>query len=337
MSSIEIPDHVAISFFTAQVNGEATGNVFCCRCPVCGDSEKNIHKKRMYLIKKERNWMVYCHNCAYSASLLKFVKEFYPSQYSYVYSQGVKDFLLGENESVKLKRLKKEKVASALKRIIERKAISRLPKNNVQKYIKEHCIPLTDCQKDIFYKRKLDDSFIDNLSFSKDGEYKDRIIIPFLDKDKVPYYFQAMRTKSAQKKYINWTDPTLEVQVERPLYNEHFVDNSKSVYIVEGLIDSVFLNNSVATLGVTLSDAKIKSLTKLYPKRIWVVDNDEAGLKLNKKLFSMKESCFLMPKEFKHIKDINDLVLEIGKLEMTKIVENNIYNSLNGLLELLRK
>lgn len=328
MRNLEVPDHVAVNFFKSQLNGTATSNVYYARCPVCGDSAKDQHRKRMYLLKEDRNWYVFCHNCAYSSSLLKFVKHFYPSHYDTMLKECIGDFFKDKKKDDEINNI----IESLYQKVNKR--VSR-ELNPVKKYIKKHCQPLKE-KKELVVKlkqRRLSDSFISTLFYDKDGDYKERIIIPLYNKDNEPYYFQAMATQKwqAKYKYINWSNGNI---IEKPLYNDLFVDLNKTVFIVEGLFDSLFVKNSVSTMGASLSKSKIKELKKKFPKRIWIMDNDKSGDFRSKILFEEQERCVLFPDKYKKIKDLNDLAILLKQDDLTKIAEKNVYNGLEGLIEL---
>ena len=50
-----------------------------CRCPICGDSEKNKSKCRGYFYQKENGFFYKCHNCGYGSNVYNFLKEVSPS------------------------------------------------------------------------------------------------------------------------------------------------------------------------------------------------------------------------------------------------------------------
>ena len=52
--------------------GEYLYNV---RCPICGDSQKNKRKMRGYLFKRNNDLLYKCHNCQWSGSFGKLLKE----------------------------------------------------------------------------------------------------------------------------------------------------------------------------------------------------------------------------------------------------------------------
>lgn len=343
---LEVPDHIAVRFFVDMLKGVPTSSVHYTECPICND-----HKKRMYLLKKERNWIVYCHNCEFSSSLLNFVKHEYPHYYDKMVEESLDGFLFFDANNKKNKKNKKDKkedIENTISGLLKNVKTNAKENNEVLKYIKTNCVPLIhncglkELQKEIdiqryeLKQRLLSDNFIDKLYYAFEGEYKQRVIIPFYDSQKVPYFFQAKATQPWQmkNKYINWKITNEE---NKPLYNEHFVDISKTVFIVEGLIDSLFLKNSVATTGASLSKLKIRQLKKKYPNRIWVLDNDKTGLWKTKQLLNLGETCVIFPPEYNKVKDINDLALLIKKEDLTDIIKQYSFSDIEGIVELSRR
>ena len=46
-----------------------------CRCPICGDSQKNRNKSRGYFYMKGNDFFYKCHNCNYGSSLYRFLEQ----------------------------------------------------------------------------------------------------------------------------------------------------------------------------------------------------------------------------------------------------------------------
>jgi DNA primase len=347
---MEVPDNVAINFFKSHCDGIETAGVHAARCPVCGDSEKHSHRKRLYLLKNEKGWRVYCHNCGYSSGLLFFIKDFFPTQYDFVATQCMEDFLFQKPKKKKKQENKEEGlgdlIGGALKNI--GKNTPSAHKEPAQIYVEQNCFKMTDgCpdaslqitineQRLLLKERRIKESIIDKMYYAHDGKYKQRVIIPFYDEMEQIYYFQAMATQDWQKKfkYINFKDEGIE---RRPEYNEFFVDKDRTVYIVEGLFDSTFVDNGVATLGVNLSSTRLRYYKKKYPNRVWIMDNDSVGIKATKKLCENGEKCVIFPKKYKKIKDLNDLAILLKEDDLTENIKDWVYNGMDGLIELNRR
>lgn len=338
-----IPDNVAISFFRETLGGTPTGRDHFARCPVCGDSETNKRKKRMYLLKEE-NWYVFCHNCGYSSGLSFFVKDYFPMQYDRMMASALGSFY-------GLDRVKTDddvEVDCIIKNLQSKK-------NHLETFLKRDCIKLDNVDEILslnkrdkkivseqiryFKSRRISKETYSNFYYcnkitnEKQICYKNRIIIPFF-KNNIPYFFQARVTNASQSpKYINWTNPGSNGDM-KPEYNEHHVDKSKTVYIVEGLFDSLFIKNAVSTLGAKISDEKMRYFENKYPKRCFVMDNDEAGIEITTKLFNRGEKCFLMPPSDNKKQDINDMAIKLEVNDLTDFIAENSYSNLEGIFKM---
>jgi DNA primase len=99
--------------------------------------------------------------------------------------------------------------------------------------------------------------------------------------------------------------------------------------VTEGLIDCAMIGKQGTTmLGVEASDMFIKALLKMTNRKIIMAyDNDAPGRKALKKF--MRESkynkrvlYFLMPKEYKYVKDLN----ELRKININENKIGELYN-----------
>lgn len=343
---LEVPDYLAISFFKSYVGGVVESRVHKARCVICGDSQKNKHKKRLYLLKHPQMgfWYLYCQNCDSSVSIINFVKQFYPEHYDNFKRECI-DYTMKGKGFTKSK-TEEEQFIEQLQKIQKK----REDRTEVETFIKKECIPLDPkcdipdkrdiIREQILYllNRRIKKSLIRKMHYCIGTRYPDRIIIPFFNDKNVPYYFQARSTNDKQQpKYINWSDPDLEdwEKVGKPEYNEFHVDKSKDVFIVEGLFDSTFVNNAVSTLGVKMSDYRYEYLINKYPNRVFIMDNDKDGWKVTKDLLEKGERCVLFPQEYRDIKDLNDISVMTKTNNLTSFVEQHTYQGKKGLLKMM--
>lgn len=159
--------------------------------------------------------------------------------------------------------------------------------------------------------------------YADEGKYKNRIIIPFYNKDKTITFFQGRSLDENDKvKYLSRVGKTA-------LYNIDFVDKNKPLMVLEGPIDSMFVENSTATVGAG-SSSELDHELKGY-KVYWIYDNDAAGIKSSGKKVRKKENVFLWKKFLSEwnivadIKDINDLVLYLKRKEKFKFEDFKDY------------
>ncbi len=51
------------------------------RCPICGDSETNPHKKRGYVMFNDGVWTYVCYNKCGSMNFIDYLKQYHPMTY----------------------------------------------------------------------------------------------------------------------------------------------------------------------------------------------------------------------------------------------------------------
>ena len=130
-----------------------------------------------------------------------------------------------------------------------------------------------------------------------------RLVIPFFDEKNNMFAFQGWAFGNEQPKYITIF---LDTQKEK-IYGLNRVDWKKTVYVVEGPIDSLFLNNCIATAQ---SDLRLKNRKDNI---VLVPDNEprnEQIVKQIEKFINNNYSVVLWPESVKE-KDINVQIFHI--------------------------
>lgn len=102
-----------------------------------------------------------------------------------------------------------------------------------------------------------------NIGYAIEGHYHHRIIIPSHNIEGEIDYFSARSYIGAKRKYDNPEAPK-----EKVIFNESYIDWNKDVYVVEGALDHIVVENSIPMLG-----------KKLYPL-LWnkLYDNSKANV-----------------------------------------------------------
>jgi len=283
-------------------------------CPICKEGNSWGKKKRFYYIPDKE--LAYCHNCGYSKKALTFITEVTNKSLHEIINE-VKEF---DIEILPIEEPKE------VKKVID-------------KSLPEDCINLSDISQIEYYKnntvvkialqlikdRKLDKGINKPKTFYvslKDVVHKNRLILPFYDEnDDIIFYQSRGLTKKdlfERPKYLS------KVGAERSLYGmQNINSNLDNVFIFEGPIDSYFVENGLATCGITeRSDKMFTSLQKqqinklnLYEK-VYVLDNqycDKAALSKSIILADNNEKVFIWPKELKRFKDFNDICVAGNK------------------------
>lgn len=128
--------------------------------------------------------------------------------------------------------------------------------------------------------RGIDDNIIKkyNIGYTVDGDFAYRIIVPSYDSENNLNYFIARSWVPRKMKYKN---PTAEK--DKIIFNEHLINWEKDVYLVEGVFDGFFLENSIPMLGKKISSLLFETLyNKAKSKIIICTDGDawQDGLKI---------------------------------------------------------
>lgn len=101
-------------------------------------------------------------------------------------------------------------------------------------------------------KRGISQEIIDKyqIGLCIEGEYSGRIIVPsFNKKGELNFFVSRSWDTKAKLKYKN-----PEAAKDFLIFNESLIDFKKDIYIVEGVFDSFFLDNSIALLGKFIND-----------------------------------------------------------------------------------
>lgn len=128
--------------------------------------------------------------------------------------------------------------------------------------------------------RGIDDNIIKkyNIGYTVDGDFAYRIIVPSYDSENNLNYFIARSWVPRKMKYKN---PTAEK--DKIIFNEHLIDWEKDVYLVEGVFDGFFLDNSIPMLGKKISSLLFETLYNKAKGNITICTDGDAwsdGLKI---------------------------------------------------------
>jgi len=141
-------------------------------------------------------------------------------------------------------------------------------------------------------KRGLNDNIIEkyNIGYATSGKYSGRIIVPSYDKDNKLNYFVSRSYVNHKNKYKN-----PEAEKDKIIFNEHLINWEKNIYLVEGVFDMFFIENSIPILGKSVSD---KLWTTLYDKieKNIIICLDGDAWEDSKKLYRKLEGGKLMNK-----------------------------------------
>jgi hypothetical protein len=348
---MKFPAHVIHSIFFEIIEKAATvrkasgKTVLRGRCPICGDS-KNKYKTRFYCLENQNHWVVYCHNCGYEKSFLGFLQENYPEKADGLSLQCFEMIKSGQAFS---------------KRSYDKEEVKIKPNQKIHDYLtkffNEKCIKLTEPQIEpnkekfrLYALKKMKDRhipqfYINQFFFCYKGLYNWRVIIPFIDSQGLYYNFQARDIHPnpdiyrKNKKYIFASFKDIDLPSDK-IYRQHQVVKSRPVYICEGIIDCMHIENAIALCNANVTGDKSDFIRKEYPQRVWILDSpwrDQTGYERTLKLLEMGERCFIVPQKVnnKDVKDINDIAIATDQdIILHDFIEQNTIQGMVALMKL---
>jgi hypothetical protein len=297
------------------------------RCPICGDSQKNKMKARGYIYRQKSNLFFSCHNCGTSLTFGNFLKtldkmlykEYQMERFKNESSSNVAkpDFSLMKTQPVFNKKIK-----------IDLPSVEQLNDDHIAKQFVIKRKISKDRWNDLYYANDFQ-QFVKSVIPDYDKILVDedsRLIIPFYDEKKVLLGFQGRALSNSKVRYITikLSDDNIKV------YGLERLDKSKRIYVVEGPIDSMFIDNCVAAMDATLYNVSLALGQLDY---VFVYDNEPRNkdvCKHMKKTIELGKNICIWPKHTKE-KDINDMVLAGQSVQ--SIIDSNTFSNHRAMLE----
>ena len=296
------------------------------RCPYCGDSKKNKNKTRGYIFQVKGDHVFKCHNCGVTRSFSNFLKDHVPHVYDEYVMERYKEGTIGKNvpKPDLTQFISKPKFE---KKPIDLEPLSRL--NNfhaAKKYILGRGIPENKLDRLYYCPNFKEWTNTQKHTFSDTTNDEERIIIPLNDTDGNLIGFQGRSlSPNAKMRYI-----TVMLNEDAPkLYGLDHINKNETIYIVEGPLDSFFLENSVAMCG---SDVDIRSFG--WSDYIWVYDNEPRSRQITDKIsksIDAGDAVVIWPRSIKE-KDLNDMVT--SGINVKNVIQSNVYQGLKAKLQL---
>ena len=290
------------------------------RCPYCGDSQKSRTKARGFVYRKKNDLFYKCHNCGMGTTLGKLIQHIDSKSYDdYImerYKKGVKT----NNPEPEFKFdepiFRKKGVLKNLK------SISDLSTDHpARKIIEERFIPFESfsdlylCES--FYK--FTNTLIPNKFPSLDGDHP-RLIIPFRNKEGEVFAYQGRAFGNEKPKYI-----TIKLKDCDKIFGLDRVDTSKHFYVVEGPLDSLFIENCLAVGGSDFDRLGYGDFTVIFYNE----PRNKEICKQIEKIISQDRKIVIWPDNVKE-KDINDMFL--ADIPVGDIIKNNTFEGAEAQL-----
>lgn len=304
-------------------------NLWNFRCPFCGDSQRDKTKARGYVFLKEGTYIYKCHNCGQGASLGNLIKQVDHSVYQdYVTERFMNGKKRRFTKKPEIKRVRKPRFIkdTPLEKINK---ISQLKNDHpARRYVDSRRIPKSLHYK-LFYAKKFYQWAKEIAPGKFDNVIHDepRLVIPFIDEYGNLIGLQGRAFGKSLPKYI-----TIMLDEDAPkIFGLDSIDWSKPVTVVEGPIDSMFLNNAIAMAGADISGLDRSA------NFVFAYDNEPRSKEIVKRMektINEGYSVVIYPNSIKE-KDINDMVLAGREPEeIQTIISNNTFNGLSAKAKL---
>lgn len=322
-------------------------NVYKFRCVVCGDSKKDEHKCRGYLLKYEGNMVYKCHNCGYSNSLLGFMKEYFPAVYAEARLDEIREWK--EANSITDSSKDDEQIIKSFQRsapAIRRKlkahrmvaGLSLLKSVDDDNPIKQYAVNrgLTPYLGLLYYIPNVSEFMVATGRYEKPvSTTSDAIGIPHWSEDKVRLEYMQMRMNNPKFRYLTLRVDALDTTPK--LFGLERMDRTRLISVTEGAFDSLFIDNCISISG--LSDWKQVEALKVDKQQIrFLVDNDyRVNKQVMKTLHNIIEAGYsigICDKTLSEYKDINDMAMDYDRDYINRSIET--YHGLKAKLVLTR-
>ena len=302
-------------------------------CPVCGDSKKNQLKARGYVFQKGTDLFYTCHNCAIGLSLGNLLKHIDPTLHKeYVlerYTSGKSNNGSFANTVLNISPPKFDKVEKQ-KTFEHAEWCDKLPSGHYcLEYLSKRQIPKEFYSKLLFtqhYKQ-----FVDALVPNHGKQVIDdaRLVIPFYDEynDLIAVSGRAFESGDKTLRYVTIRTNDSENKL---VYGMDRIKLSEPVYIVEGPIDSMFVNNCLASGDANLS---LVSQSISAGKKILIFDNEPRNkeiVKMMQNAIKSGHNVVIWPSTIQG-KDINEMVVNgHSPDEIERIISSNTKSGLEA-------
>lgn len=312
---------------------QKSSDLYNFRCPICGDSEKNSYKARGYAYRMKDALIYKCHNCGDSRSLGNLIKHIDPTMHrQYImekYKTGVTN---NSTEDPAFEFPKPVFATSTPKKLLEAVGAHRLTdlsEDHISnQFVRDRNIP-SECTEGLYYID--DEEKLEGLS----PKYKDRII-GHNDRLILPFCDQAGNMTGLTGRILKDNKGLRYLALRFNADNEPLVfglekwNGNRHTYVVEGPIDSLFIDNCLAVGG-----ADFGYLAVLVDKASTTIifDNEPRNKEIVKrmeKIISDGWTICIWP-EIILEKDINDMV-RAGQSpkEIRSVINRNSFSGLKA-------
>jgi hypothetical protein len=306
--------------------------LFNVRCPLCGDSQKNKTKMRGYIYRKINDLFYKCHNCGAGVSLGNLIKQLDGNLYKeYLLEKYKSGEINGANTRSTVFQIPSPRFGKVETKNFENaERCDLLPSSHFCiAYLNSRKIPKNMFEKLYFTAnfKKLCDEI--NPNHEKEITADARLVIPFYDDYNALMGIsgRALTTADSKLRYIKIKS---NENISKLIFGQERLDRTKTVKIVEGELDSLFLQNCIASgdssLVQTAENISTENIVLIY-------DNEPRNkeiVKLMTDAIKLGHNVVIWPNTIEQ-KDINDMVKAgLSPSEIEDIISNNTFKGLEA-------
>ncbi|ASU00504.1 DNA primase [Aeromonas phage AS-zj] len=305
------------------------------RCPICGDSKTDYSKTRGWIYESEGHVRYGCFNCNVNMKLTNYLYDNEPE----MYREFAKEKFANKDDSewFETKKTVEKPVELITKSVIPYSTcIADLPENHpAVKWVAARKIPKHQYKLFFFtadWKKVANSVKPETYLYDDKKEY--RLVIPIYNKDGTYSSLQGRALDPNVDKSRRYLTIKADDKASK-VYGMERVDPSKTVWMLEGPIDSVFIPNACAIVGgvMALEDAPFPD------KRVWVLDKEGRSfdtLKRIENLIKAGEKVVIWDECPWSSKDINDFIKNDGATidEVVQYLKDHTYSGLRAELAL---
>ena len=220
-------------------------NLWNFRCPICGDSKKRKNKARGFIYRKKASFFYKCHNCGIGLTFNNFLKNINHGLHTEYLVEKYKEGETQGNTPIPDKvpfTFTPPEFNKSLNRHLDTLVkFSDLEKGHpALSYVEKRQIPEQHWGSLYFAEKfyKWSHTIFPEKFKSINIDYP-RLVIPFFDKSGEIFAYQGRAFGNEDPRYI-----TLKIVSEKEkIYGLERIDFNSHIYVVEGPLDSLFLDN----------------------------------------------------------------------------------------------
>jgi|APSaa5957512535_1039671.scaffolds.fasta_scaffold01033_12 hypothetical protein len=305
-----------------------SGTLANCRCPFCGDSQKNKYKARGYFYTVKGKISFKCHNCEKATSLGGVIKHFDGQMFKqYIMERFSTGEKMSKKKEAVLPEYKGEAPVFQKKELIDNMMdrVDRLPDDHMAVQLCKHrMIPGHQWKRlyhidDVKALEQLSESYRDRITSNEP-----RLVLPFWTNTGKLFALTCRSYEpDAKLRYL-----MLKLDENIPLiYGSEIIDPKRHIYVVEGPIDSLFIDNCIAVAGSDFK--KVRKILGTENSTL-IFDNQPRNrdvLRQMREAANAGYSLFIWPDTVRS-KDINDWFLLTGasKDAIMDIINENTFS-----------